>query len=384
MTIMKELNLDAGKLKTYLIFFGKSQSFSFTAFDKLAAVENFNETILDFDLLESQLITVDKIDNKPILAKYYFKRKRDYTLLKIFSYAQAYDGVRVQGSTFGVAFLSETNILVCRENIEILRKIKNVFADVCLDKNNKFNSSDFSSMVVGIWKQFRDQDGFSKIKYSNNTGSITDGSVGINVKSLEEAREISYSKMYFSEDIDHLKRANANWGTRFPLCRVVNGKAEFLTEHKKNVSPEKDISLYEDSEPDFIALKKKLNEKTAKIDELGKDLLKFKHKNRLFILINSIILLLLAAIISFIVWRQYKELKPTIRDINYIMKDQNNFASLMRLYVNICEEGKSDNPVSQLDTIIKDARTLKLPDDFVSFYKIKRSRLELKKDSQKK
>ena len=179
--------------------------------------------------------------------------------------------------------------------------------------------------------------------------------------------------------VQWLSESGNNFATR-----TVFRKAEFLTEHKKNVSPEKDISLYEDSEPDFIALKKKLNEKTAKIDELGKDLLKFKHKNRLFILINSIILLLLAAIISFIVWRQYKELKPTIRDINYIMKDQNNFASLMRLYVNICEEGKSDNPVSQLDTIIKDARTLKLPDDFVSFYKIKRSRLELKKDSQKK
>lgn len=41
-------------MKTYLIFFGKSQSFTFHAFDENGYIENFDEIIKNFDLLESE------------------------------------------------------------------------------------------------------------------------------------------------------------------------------------------------------------------------------------------------------------------------------------------------------------------------------------------
>ena len=375
---MKELNLDVAKPRTYLLFFGKSQSFSFTAFDNLSAVGNFNETILDFDLLESQLFSVDRIDNKPVLAKYYFTRNIKFTLLKLYSYAQAFDGDRVQGSTFGVAFLSEANISVCRENIEILRTIKDAFADVCLDAGNKFTTSDFSSSVGEIWKQFRDQNGFSRIRYSSETRHLKDGAVGIYVKPVEEAIELNYAKMYFSEDIEHLKRANLNWGKRFPICRVVNGRPEFFRENVKNDSTQKDKQLSEDNDSDFFSLSSTIREKNEKIEELEKSIVEIRRKNRVFLAVNSMILIIMAAAVIFVLLKQKSDLRPTVQEINSILRDQKNFNSLLRLYVNILEEERSDNPVHEINTIIEDARTLKLPDDFISFYQKKKAALELK------
>jgi hypothetical protein len=377
---MKELNLDVANPRTYLLFFGKSQSFSFTAFDNLSAVADFNETILDFDLLESQLFSVDRIDNKQILAKYYFTRNKKYTLLKIYSYAQAYDGDRVQGSIFGVAFLSEANISVCRENIDILRTIKDVFADVCLDATNKFTTSDFSALVEGIWKQFRDQNGFSRIRYSTKSDSVKDGAVGIHVKPVEEAVELNYGKMYFSEDLEHLKRANLNWGKRFPICRVVNGRPEFFRENVRNETGKNDEKLSEDNDRDFFSLSSTIREKNEKIEQLEKNLAKIRRKNKIFLAMNSIILIIISAAVIFALLKQKSDFKPTANEINSILRDQKNFNSLLRLYVNIREEESSENPVREINAIIEDARTLKLPDDFVSFYQKKKANLELNKN----
>ena len=377
---MKELNLDVANPRTYLLFFGKSQSFSFTAFDNLSAVADFNETILDFDLLESQLFSVDRIDNKQILAKYYFTRNKKYTLLKIYSYAQAYDGDRVQGSIFGVAFLSEANISVCRENIDILRTIKDVFADVCLDAANKFTTSNFSASVEGIWKQFRDQNGFSRIRYSGKSDSVKDGAVGIYVKSVEEAVELNYGKMYFSEDLEHLKRANLNWGKRFPICRVVNGRPEFFRENVRNETGKNDEKLSEDNDRDFFSLSSTIREKNEKIEQLEKNLAKIRRKNKIFLAVNSLILIIISAAVIFAFLKQKSDFKPTANEINSILRDQKNFNSLLRLYVNIREEESSENPVREINAIIEDARTLKLPDDFVSFYQKKKANLELNKN----
>ena len=78
-------------MKTYLIFFGKSQYFTTHAFDNDDYIDDFNTVIKDFDLLESKIFTVDAIDNKEMLAKYHFSSRegKKYTLLKLYSFAQA-------------------------------------------------------------------------------------------------------------------------------------------------------------------------------------------------------------------------------------------------------------------------------------------------------
>ena len=150
-------------MATYLIFFGKSKSFTFKAFDDQSMFENFDSIIPNFSLLESQLFSVDNTDNQPILAKSSFRSVKEYSLLKLYSYAQASDSNRVAGSIYGVAFLSESDLSLCPENIELLFKIKNFFAELCLSRN-KFKDSDFSKESIAIWKQFCDMGGFLKIK----------------------------------------------------------------------------------------------------------------------------------------------------------------------------------------------------------------------------
>ena len=252
---------------TYLIFFGKSQSFTVRAFDRQSFFENFDPVIPDFSVLESKFFTVDKTDNKPILAKYSFKSVKNYTLLKLYAHAQAFDSNRVAGSIYGVAFLSEGNLCLCPENIKLLTDVTNFFAEICL-KNNKFKNSDFKSEVIGIWKQFCDLGGFSKIRYIENARPAKKGTLGVYTPSIVEAEDLNFERMYFSEDIEHLKRAHETWKDRFLICHKVNG--EYVVYKEPPTTESKQSSSK--TEPDE-ADKPATAEQTSKINEL-------KHENR--------------------------------------------------------------------------------------------------------
>ena len=79
----------------YIIFFGKSQSFEFHAFDENGIINDFDSVIKDFELLESKWFTIDRTDNKPILSRYEFNsNNQKFCLLKLYGFAQASGGAR--------------------------------------------------------------------------------------------------------------------------------------------------------------------------------------------------------------------------------------------------------------------------------------------------
>ena len=118
-------------MKTYLFFFGKSQDFTFEVFDEFGKVNDFNKIIKDFDLLESEYFNIDDINNNTILAKYNFVSNSGvkYSMLKLYSLAQAVNGNRIEGSIFGVALLSESDLLFSEANLSLLRDI--FYSDSC-------------------------------------------------------------------------------------------------------------------------------------------------------------------------------------------------------------------------------------------------------------
>lgn len=126
-------------MANYLFFFGKSQDFTAYAFDQNDYIADFNSVIKNFDLLESQYFNIDEINNGEIIAKYIFNdaNGKRYSLIKLYEFAQALDGNRIAGSSFGVALLSDVNLVIGPENYNILRAAKDNFSKLCI-QNSKF------------------------------------------------------------------------------------------------------------------------------------------------------------------------------------------------------------------------------------------------------
>lgn len=215
-------------MKTYLFFFGKSQDFTFEVFDEFGKVNDFNKIIKDFDLLESEHFNIDDIDNNSILAKYNFisNAGTKYSMLKLYSLAQAVSGNRIEGSIFGVALLSERDLLFSETNLSLLKQAKDGFAKLSLT-GLKFNKSNFSADANSIWNAIVNSEAgnyFKLLNYgqhiqiSNNriprayfVNSILDTSYNFdNQMGLTQ-------RLYVSNDIDHLKRMQLKWGNSFPV-----------------------------------------------------------------------------------------------------------------------------------------------------------------------
>jgi hypothetical protein len=232
-------------MQKYLIFFGKSQAFTFYAFNEQGLIPNFNEVIKDFSLLESTFFTVDITSNEEILAKYNFKTSKgeEFSLLKLYSFAQAYDGGRVAGSIYGVALLSDYDVCISETNNNLLNSAKKKFANYSLIEK-KFNKSDFLDDVYKIFRAFHVNYGFAHI---NVNGKPTISSFNTQngyytpellVDSIRLGSEINTdcSRLYFSDDEAHLKRTSQKWGDKFPIYHNANGKYVQYKEEYNTVS----------------------------------------------------------------------------------------------------------------------------------------------------
>lgn len=214
-------------MSMYLIFFGKSQDFSIRYYDRENPIDDFNSVIKDFDLLESKVFTVDDIKNKEILSRYFFNLKgRNFCLLKLYSFAQAFSGNRIAGSIYGVGLLSDRCIQFTKDNLELLHAAKQKFAELSLD-GAKFKKSDFQDDTDRIWKAIvTSNNGNLLDKVTTSTLSInkTDSQVAFYVKDLFgdaiklNNRISNQDIVYLSEDLEHLKRTQNKWGKdNFPV-----------------------------------------------------------------------------------------------------------------------------------------------------------------------
>jgi len=208
-------------MSMYLIFFGKSQDFTIQYYDREQPIEEFDSIIKDFDLLESKIFTVDDIKNKEILSRYFFRiQNRNFCLLKLYSFAQAYNGNRIAGSIFGVGLLSENAIELNSANFDLLRVAKDNFAKLSLD-GAKFNKSNFSDDTDRIWRAIINSNKgnlLDKVITKKIGQYNADGPIAFYVKTLfNDAAKLNdriarQDIVYFSEDLDHLKRTQAKWG----------------------------------------------------------------------------------------------------------------------------------------------------------------------------
>ena len=295
-------------METYLIFFGKSQDFNSVYFNTEKKVEDFNIIIKDFDFLESKIFTIDNVMNDEILSRYIFKNKeKNYSLLKLYSFAQAVNGSRVSGSIFGVGILSSENIKLSDSNIKLLKVAKDNFEKLSIS-NKKFTKSNFEEDALKIWKAIVNNNNKNLLKtiefenYPNNMKSNTIGVFSNFYDSLHSFTEIDkpFNKIYISSDLEHLKRTQLKWDkATFPIYLIDNSG---LKEYKEKI-PNQIKSQKEELKANDSFLKFELEDLKQKHNELQSDLIlqnqRFKKRELFY---NSIIGVLLVVILLLTVY----------------------------------------------------------------------------------
>jgi hypothetical protein len=276
-------------MSNYIVFFGKSQDFTTSFYDHSNPLEDFNSIIKDFDLLESKIFTVDDINNKEILSRYFFtSQNKKFCLLKLYSFAQASNGNRVAGSIYGVGLISDKNIAISNDNLELLRVAKDNFAKLSLD-GYKFKKSNIQDDTYKIWRAIVDnKDGnlLEKIDTSNLVYNGSDDTISFLVKDLFKDSEDLYNRVsvskqdivYFSEDLEHLKRTQKKWGKdKFPIYWKQNEKyvpyVEPITQPQSQTNiQDKSRRVSDDDNNDIVKLRTELSDVKYNNLHLQKDL----------------------------------------------------------------------------------------------------------------
>ncbi|MEY5131164.1 MAG: hypothetical protein RL734_1231 [Bacteroidota bacterium] len=305
-------------MNTYFLLFGKSQDFTFYAFDKNGLIPDFNVIIKHFDQLESLVFSVDEPDNKDIIAKYVFKtsKGKPYSLLKQYSCAQACAGDRLSGSTYGVAILSDGDVNISDYNLRLLKSAKETFAKLSLS-GLKFTKSDFIDDAKKIWKGISEHNEgnepsyFEKINVSPDipilhrndisafyVHDLLEGAIEIGRMSTES------NKVYITEDFEHLKRAYLKWGeVKFPVFHKVGNAYQQYTDEKTG-SKRVGSSDLRDIQSELAIIKDDMQQTrrglSKKMDDLSKEIMIWK-----IISITLAIILMVTVTYPFIFPKQY-------------------------------------------------------------------------------
>jgi len=305
-------------MNTYFLLFGKSQDFTFYAFDKNGLIPDFNVIIKHFDQLESLVFSVDEPDNKDIIAKYVFKtsKGKPYSLLKQYSCAQACAGDRLSGSTYGVAILSDGDVNISDYNLRLLKSAKETFAKLSLS-GLKFTKSDFIDDAKKIWKGISEHNEgnepsyFEKINVSPDipilhrndisafyVNELLEGAIEIGRMSTES------NKVYITEDFEHLKRAYLKWGeVKFPVFHKVGNAYQQYTDEKTG-SKRVGSSDLRDIQSELAIIKDDMQQTrrglSKKMDDLSKEIMIWK-----IISITLAIILMVTVTYPFIFPKQY-------------------------------------------------------------------------------
>jgi hypothetical protein len=305
-------------MNTYFLLFGKSQDFTFYAFDKNGLIPDFNVIIKHFDQLESLVFSVDEPDNKEIIAKYVFKTRKGkpYSLLKQYSCAQAFAGDRLSGSTYGVAILSDGDVNISDYNLRLLKSAKETFAKLSLS-GLKFTKSDFIDDAKKIWKGISEHNEgnepsyFEKINVSPDipilhrndisafyVHDLLEGAIEIGRMSTES------NKVYITEDFEHLKRAYLKWGeVKFPVFHKVGNAYQQYTDEKTG-SKRVGSSDLRDIQSELAIIKDDMQQTrrglSKKMDDLSKEIMIWK-----IISITLAIILMVTVTYPFIFPKQY-------------------------------------------------------------------------------
>ena len=126
-------------MKTYLIFFGSSDGFTYEAYDiETGEKDIFKKSFREFNQLDPTVLTTDKLENLPVYGKYKtINGGVSISILKIYQCAQSFVSSRFGGSNVGVAIVSEKDLAFNNENYSLLKSIHERFISKALS-NGKF------------------------------------------------------------------------------------------------------------------------------------------------------------------------------------------------------------------------------------------------------
>lgn len=266
-------------MTNYLLFFGKSSEFTTYAFNEEGFVPDFDRKVFkDFDLLETRFLVNDQLDNKIALAKYNFDYVGSkFSMLKIYGCAMAANADRISGSSYGVAFISEQDIYLSKENVNLLNSVRLKFKELVIE-NNRFIETSFIHYVEQIWSVFVKANYFQKIETKGIPFvSPSSSPLPFFVKNFDELYKIGQeqiklsSKLYFTTDLGHIQRSIRYSGGEIPIYTMSNGKAiehgeeedEVDVANVSNQIPEKKEEVISKNEPVIqseTSIERQLNE----------------------------------------------------------------------------------------------------------------------------
>lgn len=223
-------------MSDFLVFFGSSEGFNSEVFDKEGINKNFSRLFPDFEHFESKVFSTDKVDNKPILAKYKLKiAGKSITLLKYYTLAQSSFSSRIEGSNIGVAFLSEDDLQLKKINYILLKNLLLKFQQKSLN-NNKFITGNFSNEALAVFQEFKDTNSFSVIEKKAMRLDATSPLQPCGFFMHEINDEVfnmvpeNIDRVYLTADKEHLKRVYDNTSGRFNVWFFENNKLISLKE----------------------------------------------------------------------------------------------------------------------------------------------------------
>ena len=222
-----------------LVFFGSSEGFNYEIFDNQGKFNNFERLFPDFEHFESKVFSTDRVDNKPILAKYKLKiAGKSITLLKYYTFAQSSFSSRFEGSNIGVALLSEDDLQINKINYTLLKKLLDEFQQKTLN-NNKFIRGDFSNEAYSIYQEFKINNSFSFIEKQELKSNIISQTnpCGVFISEFNDdlLKNIpeNFDRVYLTADKEHLKRVFDNSSSRFNIWFFENNKLISLKEQNE-------------------------------------------------------------------------------------------------------------------------------------------------------
>jgi hypothetical protein len=351
----------------YLVFFGSSEGFNCEVFDKEGINKNFNRLFPDFEHFESKLFSTDRVDNKPILAKYKLKiAGKSITLLKYYTFAQSSFSSRIEGSNIGVAFLSENDIQLSKINYILLKNLLLKFQQKSLN-NNKFITGNFSNEALAIFQEFKDTSSFSVIEKKALRLDVTSPLQPFGFFMHEINEEVfkmvpeNIDRVYLTADKDHLKRAFDSTSGRFNVWFVENNKLislreqneiKKLEERKVNQIPTNNTS----SNTNYSNSNSNQNELLKSEFNQLKNKYKFVlKKKKLLTSIVAILSILLLISLLFNIFKGADKKKETATS---------NTQKINTTNVQLAEPAFNDIAFSFMDSIVNDKEKLK---NFTSF-----------------
>jgi hypothetical protein len=212
----------------------------------------------------------------------------------LYSFAQAFNGNRIAGSIYGVGLISDQAISLSKENLDLLRAAKDNFAKLSIE-GLKFKKSNFQDDTSRIWKAIvTNEKGnlLDKINVSNLKTHDSASPVAFYVKDLfQDAIKLNdriakQDTVYFSEDLEHLKRTQEKWGKNaFPFYWEQNNQFVIyekpVTAQRTNVDTTGGSVSSEQQEQS--RMRAELESARNANDHLKRDLKKTKEKQQIYL-----------------------------------------------------------------------------------------------------